>query len=88
MESPKRLNVFMDLNVSLYKETIGERSDLCNPAVPSSWQLKLNATLRHAFPKQLNELINDRTRDLWLHLVIVYVTESCWKIEITNFFLE
>lgn len=51
MENPKTLNVFMGLNISLYKETIGEKNDLSNPAIPSSWQLKLNAALRRCISK-------------------------------------
>lgn len=56
IENLRTLNVFMGLNISLYKETIGEKNDLCNPAIPNIWQLKLNAALRNAFPKRLNEL--------------------------------
>jgi hypothetical protein len=51
MENPKTLNVFMSLNISLYKETIGEKNDLSNSAILSSWQLKLNVALRRCISK-------------------------------------
>ena len=43
--------MFMGLNISLYKKTIGGKNDLCNPAIPGSWQLKLNAALRSCISK-------------------------------------
>lgn len=51
MENLKTLNVFMSLNISLYKETIGKKNDVCNLAIPSSWQLKLNAVLGRCISK-------------------------------------
>lgn len=53
MENLRTLNVFMGLNISLYKETIGEKNDLSNPAIPSSWQLKLNAAFRRYISKAI-----------------------------------
>lgn len=46
IENLRTLNVFISLNISLYKETVGERNDLSNSAIPNSWQLKLNAAFR------------------------------------------
>lgn len=46
IENLRTLNVFMGLNISLYKETIGEKKELSNSAIPNSWQLKLNAAFR------------------------------------------
>lgn len=51
IENLSTLNIFMDLNIALYKETIGEKNDFCNPAIPNSWQLKLNAALRRCISK-------------------------------------
>lgn len=51
IENLRTLNVFMGLNIFLYKETIGEKNDLCNPAIPSIWELKLNAALKRCIFK-------------------------------------
>lgn len=51
MQNLRTLNVFMGLNISLYKETIGEKNDLSNSAIPNSWELKLNAAFRRCISK-------------------------------------
>ena len=72
IETLRTLNVLMGLNISLYKETIGEKNDLSNSTIPNSWQLKLNAAFNKCNSKATailkNEVTYDITRGLWFRL--------------------
>lgn len=61
----------MGLNISLYKETIGEKNELSNSAIPNSWQLKLNAAFRkyNSKPTEWSHIwYNKRSLvQTWLH---------------------
>lgn len=92
IENPRTLNVFVGLNVSLYKETKGEKNDLSNPAVLSSWHMKLNAAFTRCISKaaEWTHMWYNK-RSLVQTLVafwLVFIIEPCQKIETTCFFLE